>query len=228
MLVARSQAALEQLAEELKAAHHIQASAIAMDLSVPGAAAKLVAAVVAEHLTVDLLINNAGFGTYGDFVQQDAAKEATEIELNIGTLTGLTHAFLPGMLERGSGWIVNVASLAAFQPVPYMAVYAATKAYVLSFTTALWGEYQNRGVKFLALCPGPTQTSFFTRAGSDEFARKGRRTTEQVLATMYRALERNQPAAVDGWRNDLIAQSGRFFSRKSVARLGARITRPKQ
>lgn len=164
ILVARTRPKLETLAHELHAAHGIQATVIAQDLTAPDAAERIEAQVVAQGLTVDFLINNAGFASYGEFHTLPREHELNLIQVNITALTDLTHRFLPGMVERRRGRVLNVASTAAFLPGPLMAVYYASKAYVLSFSEALNEELRGTGVHVTALCPGPVQTGFQDRA----------------------------------------------------------------
>ncbi|HEY6236260.1 MAG TPA: SDR family oxidoreductase, partial [Candidatus Elarobacter sp.] len=171
VLVARSAERLEALAAELSAKHGVRAHVLPADLSDPKAVDALVAELTARGLTVTTLINNAGFGTHGEFASLDAARERDEVIVNVLAPVQLTHALLPAMVARKSGAIVNVGSTASFQPVPYMAVYGATKAFLLSFSEALAEEVRAHGVRVVALCPGQTDTAFF--AGIDE-ARVGR------------------------------------------------------
>lgn len=166
VLVARSEDKLRAVAGKLVREHGRNVQVIAMDLAKPGAAAALRKATDALDMPVDLLINNAGFGTVGAFSVQDPAREAEEIALNVGAVVDLSHAYLPGMLERAHGAIVNIASAAAFQPMPYMSVYAATKAFVYSFSDGLWAECAGRGVHVMAVCPGPVDTGFFEATGN--------------------------------------------------------------
>ncbi len=174
ILVARSADRLREIAAELTQRHGIRAEALAADLSVPASAVGLSEEVQRRGLAVDLLINNAGFGLHGPFETLSADREQREIDLNIGALVALTHAFLPDMLARLSGAIINLASTLAFQPVPFMAVYGATKAFILSFTQALAEEFRGHDIRFLALCPGTTSTSFWDVAGGKGvFARMG-------------------------------------------------------
>ncbi|MDO4784351.1 MAG: SDR family oxidoreductase [Propionibacteriaceae bacterium] len=173
-----------------------------------------------DGLDVDTLVNNAGFGMLGPVRDADAARLSSMVTLNCVALTELTRAVLPGMVERGSGSIVNVASTAAFQPIPTMAAYAASKAYVLRFTEALWAEVSGTGVRAVAICPGPTDTAFFEAAGNDSVMKK-RRTPEQVVQATFAALRANRPAVVDGPANALLAATARFVP----TRLGLRIAR---
>jgi short-subunit dehydrogenase len=225
VLVARSAGRLETLAAELTAKHGVRAHVLPADLAAPGAVDGLVDELAARELTVETLINNAGFGTYGEFAAIDAARERDEVLVNVLAPVLLTHALLPAMIARKSGAIVNVGSTASFQPVPYMAVYGATKAFVLSFSEALAEEVRAHGVRVVALCPGQTDTAFFD--GIDG-ARVGReRTTKQVVDTALRALRRGRVVAVDGFANYVLANSNRLVPRRLVAGVAAMIQRPK-
>lgn len=205
VLVARSEDKLDALAAEITASHAVHAHVLAADLSAPDAAAALVARLDDLGIHIDILVNNAGFGTFGDLVKAEPATIESEVALNVGALTNLTTLLLPHLLDRPYAAIINVASNAAFQAIPHMAVYAATKAYVLSFTRALWGELRGTAVRATAVCPGPTETPFFAIAG-DPAALGARRTTAQVVATGLRALDRGKPSVVDGLGNAFVAR----------------------
>ncbi|HZR38161.1 MAG TPA: SDR family oxidoreductase [Nevskia sp.] len=166
VLVARSRDKLQALAQRLSQAHGRRVEVLAADLATlsPGAGLKKAADKLGLH--IDLLINNAGFGTKGRFETLDPQREQQELLLNAGAVVDLSHSFLPGMLEAGHGAIVNLASMAAFQPLPYMAVYGASKVFVWSFTDALWAETRGRGVHVMAVCPGPVETPFFEATGA--------------------------------------------------------------
>ncbi|WP_161882748.1 SDR family NAD(P)-dependent oxidoreductase [Deinococcus alpinitundrae] len=168
ILVARSADKLEALAAQMRAAHGIQASVMVQDLTLPGAAGQLQERVSAAGLTVDFLINNAGFASYGEFYQLPLEHELEMLQVNIVALTELTHRFLPGMVQRGRGRVLNVSSTAAFMPGPLMAVYYASKAYVLSFSEALSEELRGTGVQVTALCPGPVASGFQQRAQMED------------------------------------------------------------
>jgi short-subunit dehydrogenase len=182
---------------------------------------------VAEEVpTVDILVNNAGFPTFGPVASTDPDRLTDQIMVNCGAVTALTRAYLPGMIERRQGTIVNIASTAAFQPVPTMAVYAATKAYVASFTTALWEEVKGTGVRVLGVCPGPTQTGFFT-AGGDESVMPTRRAPDQVVATALAALETREPLVVDGTRNAFLAFAARHAPTRLQTAFARQVARPR-
>lgn len=166
VLVARSRDKLEALAASLRASHGRRVEVVVADLTKPKCGAAVKQSVAALGLEIDLLINNAGFGTVGAFVDQDAGREADEIALNCAAVVDLAHAFLPSMVGAKHGAIMNIASSAAFQPMPTMAVYAATKAFVWSFSDALREECRGCGVQVMAVCPGPVDTPFFEATGN--------------------------------------------------------------
>lgn len=219
VLVARSRDRLEKLAGELPGA-----TFLVEDLATPGAARRVFDAVTTRGLLPDVLVNNAGFGTHGGFDALTLAVQREAIDLNVCALVELTHLLLP-VLEHRQGGVINVASTAAFQPVPYMAVYAATKAFVLSFSEALWAEYRPRGVRVLALCPGATETAFFTRAG--EAAAFGKKASaEEVVRLGLKAFGANRASVVHGCANYLTALGARIATREFMARFTARVMRP--
>jgi short-subunit dehydrogenase len=187
-----------------------------------------VEAELAERkIRVDILINNAGFGTNARLVNEDRARLQSEIALNVSTLVDLTAAFLPGMLERDSGAIVNIASTAAYQAVPGMAVYAATKAFVLSFSEAVWGETRDTAVRVFAVSPGSTDTDFFDIAGSQSSSK--RMPASAVVDTTLAALTaaKSVPSVIVGTRNTLMATFSRFVPRKTVINVAASLFLPK-
>jgi short-subunit dehydrogenase len=220
VLVARRKDRLEALAKELG-----NARAVAADLSKKDAAAKLMADLAANGETVDLLVNNAGFGLIGRFAELDAKRLRQMIDLNCGALTDLCRAVAPDMIARKSGAILNVASTAAFQPGPKMAVYFATKAFVLSLSEALHEELKPHGIKVSCLCPGPTRTEFGDVAGFggnglfDKVAMEAPAVVEAGLA----GLDRNRAVVVTGWVNKLGAASTRFAPRSVVRRIAGAI-----
>ncbi len=205
VLIARREQALAALADELRSTHGVTVTVIAQDLSRPESATELHSRTEDLGIQVDVLVNNAGFGTHGDLADAEPARLADEIQLNCGTLVGLTALYLPAMRRRGRGTIVNIASTAAFQPVPHMAVYGATKAFVLSFSEALWAEERKHGIRVLAVCPGATATEFFDVAG--ESAAVGiKRTAKQVVDNTMRELAGKKPSFVDGVANAVTAR----------------------
>jgi short-subunit dehydrogenase len=221
VLVARSQGKLERLAAELPGT-----LLIVEDLTQPGAAQRVHQATRAMQLSVDVLINNAGFAEFGRFGERELASQRDQIALNVAALVELTHLFLPELLQNRGG-VINVASTAAFQPVAFMAVYAASKAFVLSFSEALWAEYRAQGLRVLALCPGATDTPFFERAGeAAAFGKKAR--PEQVVELGLAAFQRNRPSVVHGAGNWFTAQLGRVFTRAFVASVTASLMRPRK
>ncbi|ROH88760.1 SDR family oxidoreductase [Stagnimonas aquatica] len=221
ILVARSKDKLEALAASLRAEQGATVSVIPADLGLPECGRRLAAEVAGQGLSVDLLINNAGFGAAGAFATQDPVRDAEMIQLNVAAVVDLAHAFLPGMLERGHGGIVNVASVAGFQPMPQMAIYAATKAFVLSFSEALWVETRGRGVQVTALCPGPVDTPFFEATGSPQLRKavpKGlMMAAETVAAQALAALAAGRPVVVPGGANKLLSAVPRLLPRRWVA-----------
>jgi len=226
VLVARSEGKLAALADELSGSYGVAAEIAVADLAKPSAAAELAASLRARDLQIDILINNAGFGLFAPVNEADHAVLSDMVRLNIETLVDLTREYLPGMLERDRGVIVNVGSTAGFQPVPYMAVYGATKAFVLSFTEALWAETRGTGVRVTALCPGSTDTGFFDVAGDD--AQVGRRVSpDKVVQAAFRALDRRASTVVTGGLESwMLTNSSRLAPRQLVARIAERTMRP--
>ncbi|WP_260482827.1 SDR family NAD(P)-dependent oxidoreductase [Sphingomicrobium flavum] len=216
VLVARRQERLEELAAELG-----NARAVALDLSTDKAADALMADLAAHGEHCELLINNAGFGLVGQIVDLDRAQQRQMIDLNCGALTELAHAALPGMIERKLGGILNVASVASFQPGPGMAVYFATKAYVLSFSEALHEEAKPHGVHVSALCPGPTSTEFGEVAGFggnkavDTLAAQ----PGPVVTAGIEGLAANKAVVVPGLSNKISAQANRFLPRSTIRKI---------
>ncbi len=220
VLVARRRERLDALVTKLQAAHPgLRAVALAFDLAAPESVGAIVAELARQNIAVDLLVNNAGFGAHGVFARQDAGNAAAQIAVNVNALVALTHAFVPAMVERRRGGVINLASTASFQPVPNMAVYGATKAFVLSFTEALHEELRDSGVRVVALCPGATATEFFGIAG-ERAALGPKRDVRDVVRTGLRAFDRNRAVAVDGILNAALAESIRFAPRGLVARIG--------
>ena len=220
VLVARRKERLDELARELG-----NARAVALDLSRKDAAVKLLADLEANGEIVDVLVNNAGFGLIGRFAELDAKRERQMIDLNVATLTDLCRAVAPGMIKRKSGAILNVASTAAFQPGPKMAIYFATKAFVLSLSEALHEELKPHGVKVSCLCPGPTRTEFGDVAGfggNGVFDRVAMESAE-VVRIGLQALDKNRAVAIAGFVNKVGALSTRFAPRSVVRKIAGAI-----
>jgi short-subunit dehydrogenase len=219
VLVARTADKLRQLASELEKAHGARSLILATDLTEPGSSAYVLDQTTRADIQVDVLVNNAGFGQYGLFVENDLEQCLHQIQLNVTTLTHLTRLYLPAMIKRGSGHILNVASTAAFQPGPLMAVYYATKAYVLHLSEAIANELEGTGVTLTCLCPGPTATEFQTRANiaGTRLAKYGTMTARAVAEDGYRALMTGKTVEISGFKNWLVAQSVRFAPRQMVA-----------
>jgi short-subunit dehydrogenase len=218
VLVARTGDKLRQLASELEKAHGARSLILAVDLSNPGSAAYILDQTTRANIEVDILVNNAGFGQYGPFAESDLEECLRQIQVNVTTLTHLTRLYLSGMMERRSGSILNVASTAAFQAGPLMAVYFATKAYVLHFSEALANELSGTGVTVTCLCPGATATEFHKRAKATEMKllSMGTMDARTVAEDGYRALMAGKPVVISGFKNWLVAQSVRFAPRKLV------------
>lgn len=197
VLVARREDRLDEIAADLTRRHGITATVIAADLAREDAADSLSAELDRRGIRIDSLINNAGFGMRGDFVDADPVREAAMIQLNISTLVALTRAFLPQLIASGRGALINIASVVAYQPTPRMAVYGASKAFVLSFTEAIAYETRATGLRVLAVSPGATATEFFEVAAAEDMVRGRVQTPAEVVATALRALDRRHtPASV--------------------------------
>lgn len=216
ILVARSLEKLEALAQELRERYRVAVHVISADLGAPGAAERLLAEVAQRSLTVEVLVNNAGFGLYGSYLELEGAQEQAMIQLNVAVLTDLTKRFLPSMVERRRGGVLNVASTAAFQPGPGMAVYYATKAYVLSYSEALHHELQGTGVTVTALCPGPTRSGFQSVAGFGQKPAIERVMMEArpVAEQGYEAFMKGRSVRIPGLLNQLGAFSMRLVPRR--------------
>lgn len=228
ILVARREEALRAIADELHDRHGTRAEVVPMDLSAHGAPAKLLAASEALGMAVDVLVNNAGFGMYGPFAEAEAERVTRMLELNMVSLTAMTHAFLAPMRTRGRGAIINVASVAGFQGVPYFAAYAASKAYVLAFSEGLAEEVRAEGVKVQVLCPGTTATEFFQVAGMPPESRTRFMTPEAVVEASLRGLARGRVVVVPGAQNKLAAHAGRLLPRALLTRMAGLAMRANQ
>lgn len=233
VLVARSQDKLEELAKQLQETHAINTEIIVQDLTADNAAQTVFDTVSEKQLHIDLLVNNAGFGDYGLFAESSLEKQLEMIQLNMTALVALTHLFLSPMREQGNGGIINVSSIAGFQPLPYMSVYAATKSFVLSFSEALWVENQDAGVTVTCVCPGATETQFFVKAEfPDSFTQsnpQGYATPEEVVKATLQALEAKQANVVTGGlANQIISNVPRFLPREALLKAVAKQFAPKK
>src|SRR6266851_35754 len=219
VLVARSGDRLAQVADDLQRSFGVSVKTVALDLAVPDAPPLLFDQLQCEGIAVDILVNNAGYGKLGEFAAVPLEESLGQIHLNVTALTYLTKLFLGPMMERGSGKIMNVASTAGFQPGPLMAVYYATKAYVISFSEALANELNGSGVTVTCFCPGATDTGFQKRAESESsrlFKQLGPMDAKTVAHDGYRALMKGKGLVISGFRNWLLAESVRFAPRKLV------------
>jgi short-subunit dehydrogenase len=224
ILIARSKDSLEALAQELSDAHGIKATVIAQDLSEPVAVSNIAKELTKKKLTVDFLINNAGFGQYGLFADSDTDKLKRMMEVNMIALTMLTREIVPGMIKRKRGRILNVASTAAFPAGPLMDVYYASKAYVLSFSVALSNELKGTGVTATCLCPGPTKTGFVAHAGlkKSKLFRGLTMLAPDVARIGYSAALKGKHVIVPGFRNRFLIFGTRLVSRPMAAAIARR------
>jgi uncharacterized protein len=219
VLVARSEAKLAALANELKTTYGITVKVIAADLSNMQEVQKVYDTCKAENISIDYLVNNAGVGEFGLFAEGNWDKTEQMIDLNMKSLTKMCRLFIPDMIARKAGKIMNVASTAAFQPGPTMAVYYATKSYVLFFSEAIYNELQGTGVSVTCLCPGATESGFQAAAAMEESNLvKGKKlpTSKEVAAFGYKAMMNNKMTVIHGFMNTLMATSVRFTPRKLV------------
>ena len=221
ILTARSETALQELAEQLQQTHHIDVKYYAKDLSDPDAPFAIYRQLELWHIEPTILVNNAGYGLFGDFVQTELTAETAMIELNIKSLTVLTKLFLQQRYPKNSGRILNVASTAAFQPGPLMAVYYATKAYVLSFSEALSEELSKTNITVTTLCPGPTESNFQRTANmmKSNLFRSGIMTAQSVAVCGYQAMMAGKRIAIPGWKNRFLTQTVRFSPRSLVLKV---------
>jgi uncharacterized protein len=225
LLVARAEDKLIALCNELGRVSGIRAQYVVMDVSTPEAADQLFEETQKRELEIDMLINNAGFGSMGDFERQDLARELEMIDLNVKAVVALTHKFIAPMRDRKQGTIINVASTAAFQGVPFMATYAATKAFVLSFSEALSEENRSYGIVVQALCPGVTDTNFFAASNIDRPPMRTVQTAEEVVDAALRGLGRHKHVVISGWANWLVVEAERLVPRSVVTKLAAKALR---
>ena len=227
VLVARSADRLQALASELAREHGILAEPVPLDLAAPGAAAGLAARLADRGLAVDLLINNAGFGAQGEFAKLPLARQAEMLALNITAVTELTHLLVQPMMARRQGAVINIASTASFQPVPYITLYAATKAFVYSFSVGLAEELKPYGVRVVTLCPGGTETNFFEASGYErpKFL-GGLLTPKVVVADGLRRLDAGGGVVVSGLVNQATIFAQRFLPRSLPVKVAGKMFRP--
>ncbi|HEY0225864.1 MAG TPA: SDR family oxidoreductase, partial [Mycobacterium sp.] len=218
VLVARSRDRLELTAKELRAEHGVDVTVYDCDLSQPGAGTTLAQRLADDGARVDTLINNAGVGTHGDFAAQDPGAITAQVQLNVAAVVDLTRALLPWMLSSGRGALVNIASTSAYQPTPSMAVYGASKAFVLSFTEALAYEHRRSGLRILAVSPGPMRTPFFDVLGTTRPGVGRWQTPEAVAEQTLRTLDRRMapPSIISGTLNAIPVFDNRFAPRRLV------------
>ncbi|MBK8973206.1 MAG: SDR family oxidoreductase [Hahellaceae bacterium] len=222
VLVARRGALLDQLATDLRAIHKVEVSTIAFDLTASNAARALHDEISSRNLSIDCLVNNAGRGHFGEFIEQSWQTDEETIHLNISVLTSLCHVFAPDMVKRRNGFILNIASIAGFVPGPKLAVYHASKAYVLSLSQALHAELSPYKVSVTASCPGPTESEFFEKAGTQKLKALSYlklMPAETVAHQAYQAMMHRRPIVVHGLMNRLMAESPRLMPKSWVAPL---------
>jgi short-subunit dehydrogenase len=225
VLVARSADKLQELADKLQNQFNIKVEVIVQDLTEEKGSHRVFEMVKEKNLTIDLLINNAGMGDYGTFAERPLDKQVKIIQLNILPSVQLAHLFLQEMRDQGSGAIINVTSIAAFQPMPYISIYGATKAFLLSFSESLWAENKDYGIKVLALCPGPTESNFFEvaevpRSMAENTTKASLTPAAEVVKDALKALDNNEHIVVTGGiTNQFIVNLNRFLPRSIVTQI---------
>jgi short-subunit dehydrogenase len=229
VLTARRTERLTQLAAELRERHKIQTEVFPADLAQPQAPDELFGFTEQKRLPIDILINNAGFGAYGYFHKTDRQRLLDMVQVNVAAVVSLTHLYLPAMVERRSGYVMIVASTAAFQPVPYISTYAATKGFDLLFAEGIAEEVRRHGVNVCALCPGSTASEFFEVANQpSHLAGRTKETAEKVARVGLQALAAGRPQVISGTRNWLAVESQRLAPRSLVTRVAARMFAPSE
>src|SRR5208283_580276 len=229
VLTARRRDRLEELSRKLKAAHRIQTEVFDADLAQPETPEKIFAFTKQKGIPIDLLINNAGFGQYGEFAQLDTQRLVDMVQVNCTAVVHLTRLFLPDMIARRRGDVLILASTASFQAVPYISTYAATKAFDLLFAEGLAEEMKPYGIRVCALCPGSTQSEFHVVAGQEKFTGKyAQETAEKVARTGLQALAEGESCVISGMGNYLGAQMQRLVPRRAVTRIAAKMFRPEK
>ena len=227
ILAARRADLMNDLAQELLTRHGTTSHIVTIDLAASDAGQRLYSEIRRLNVDVELVINNAGAGLIGDIETTDLNEVSRMLTLNILTLTDLTYRLLPGMLQRGHGAIINMSSVAAFQPVAFMGAYAASKSFILHFSEALWAEARSRGVTVMGLCPGVTETEFFTLAGAPGWLRKHTsQKTDRVVRKALKGLEKRRQYLVIGWKDYLITMFVRLTTRRTAVNESKRYFRP--
>jgi uncharacterized protein len=226
VLVARRIDRLEKLAAKLKQAHNVQVEICPADLADPQAPDRIFAFAQDKGLPIEVLINNAGFGAYGEFHKADLRRVLDMLQVNVTSVVHLTHLFLPAMVERRSGYVMIVSSTAAFQAVPYISAYSATKGFELLFGEAVSEELRRHGVRLSVLCPGPTSTEFLEAAGQPAHTRR-RETAEKVARVGLEALAAGKPSVISGTRNWINMEAQRVVPRRLVTRVTAKMFAPR-
>jgi len=227
VLVARRRDRLSELAATLSAKHSIKTEICPADLAQNLGPEEVFAFTQGKGIEVDLLINNAGFGAYGEFPTSPLERQIGMVQVNVAAVIHLTHLYLPAMIARGRGWVLIVASTASFQAVPYLTTYAATKAFDLFFAEGLAEEMAPHGIKVCALCPGTTESEFFDVAGQTKRIMRKRETAEKVAHTGLHALASGRSYVISGMKNFMGAQSQRLIPRRMVSRIVGNMFRPK-
>jgi len=228
VLTARRTDRLEQLAAEVSQRHHVQVEICAADLAQPQGPEDIFRFTQEKRLFIEVLINNAGFGAYGEFVKQDRLRVLEMLQVNITAVVHLTHLFLPAMVERRSGYVMIVSSTAAFQPVPYLSAYAATKGFDLLFAEGVAEELRRYGVRMCALCPGPTESEFQEVAGTLPHTNRHQETAEKVAGVGLRALAAGKSWVISGGLNWFNMEMQRALPRWLVTRVTAKMFGPRE
>ncbi|MFN0198141.1 MAG: SDR family NAD(P)-dependent oxidoreductase [Planctomycetaceae bacterium] len=227
ILTGRRKELLDQLAGELHTHHGTKCEVIVGDLSDPAEPSRMMNDIRGKGIEIELLINNAGFGMVGEVEKTEVSRVLQLIRLNMSALTELTYLVLPSMIARKHGAVINVASVAGIQPVAFMPVYSASKAYVLHFSEALWAEVRGKGVTVMALCPGTTQTEFFDVAGAQGWLKKHRsQTVGEVVKTALWGLEKRRQYIIPGWGNYFLSLLVRIATRRTVVSESRKYFRP--
>lgn len=229
ILAARRKDKMKEIATELNTRHGTRCHIVAIDLADPDASRRLFEEVQRLEVEVELLVNNAGMGLIGQIESTTPEEVRRLLNLNLLTLADLTYRVLPGMLKRGHGAIINVSSQAAFQPVAFMATYAASKSFILHFSEALWAEVRGRGVTITAVCPGATRTDFFDKAGAPGWLEKHTSVTPaKVVKSALKAMGKRRQYVVPGWKNYLVTLLVRLTTRRTAVNESKRYFRPKK